>query len=82
MTFVTIENLTVRIRELEGLGATSYNEDLQLEAFKMLLASLVQEPAIYMGVINQGRNMGYYRTKSAAVRDGADGIVPLFEGVQ
>lgn len=81
---VNAETLHFKIKYLErckvtpGLGI-SLNEEYQLEAYKMLLGYLVNEPAVFMGVFHDGRGVAYYHTAKAAVKDGAYEVVPLYE---
>lgn len=80
---VNAETLQEKIQGLEESlhigGALSLNQEYQLEAYKMLLMYLINEPAVFMGVFHNGRGVAYYHTAKAAVKDGACEVVPLYE---
>lgn len=79
---VNAETLQEKVKLLEIYKARmniSLNEEYQLEAYKMLLRYLVNEPAVFMGVFHDGRGVAYYHTAKAAVKDGAYEVVPLYE---
>lgn len=80
-TKVTRESLAENIGRLESVSklGLSLNEEYQLEAYRLLIRALENEPTVFMGVHQDGRGIAYYHTSKAANKDGADEIVPLYE---
>lgn len=86
MPKITIASLERRILVLEPekqtlCGQLSINGEFQLEAFKLLLAIKTQEPNVYAGlsVGDDSSSLSYYNTATAASKDGADVIIPLYD---
>ena len=66
-TAITKESLAARIAELES-GARSLKEDYTLAAYKMLLATMEAEPAVY-GLVNpRGTITGVYSDEKIVAR--------------
>ena len=78
MTTVTKESLAARIAELEA-GPRSIKEDFQLEAYRMLMLALNNEPVVFMGLYQDGLSPVYFNTAKRAKEEGASVVVPLFE---
>ena len=66
-----------------GWGQLSISGEFQLEAFKELLAIKTQEPNVYAGLFvgDDSSSLAYYNTARAALKDGADVIIPLYDNV-
>lgn len=86
MPKITIASLERRISMLELEkqvlnGQLSINGEFQLAAFKELLAIKKQEPNVYAGLFvgEDSSSLAYYTTATAASKDGADVIIPLYD---
>lgn len=86
MPKITIASLERRISMLEIEkqvlnGQLSINGEFQLAAFKELLAIKTQEPNVYAGLFvgEDSSSLAYYNTATAASKDGADVIIPLYD---
>ena len=86
MPKITIASLERRILVLESEkqtlgGQLSINGEFQLEAFRILLGVMKQEPSAYAGVFldEEGlQSLRYYVTEAAAF-DGPAVVIPLFD---
>lgn len=88
MPKITIASLERRILVLESEkqtlgGQLSINGEFQLEAFKLLLGIMKQEPNVYAGLFvgESGSSLAYYNTATAASKDGADVMIPLYDNL-
>ncbi|HCQ3167536.1 TPA: hypothetical protein OHQ33_001981 [Escherichia coli] len=88
MPKITIASLERRILVLESEkqtlgGQLSINGEYQLAAFKVLLSIMKQEPNVYAGLFvgESESSLAYYNTANAALKNGADVIVPLYDNV-
>ena len=88
MPKITIASLERRILVLESEkqtlgGQLSINGEFQLEAFKVLLGIMKQEPNVYAGLFvgESESSLACYNTAPAASKDGADVIIPLYDNV-
>lgn len=87
MPKITIASLERRITVLESEkqtlgGQLSINGEFQLEAFRILLGVMKQEPSAYAGVFldEEGlQSLSYYATEEAAAFDGPAVVIPLFD---
>lgn len=86
MPKITIASLERRILVLESEkqtlgGQLSINGEFQLKAFKELLAIKTKEPNVYAGLFvgDDSSSLAYYNTATAASKDGADVIIPLYD---
>lgn len=87
MPKITIASLERRVLVLESEkqtlgGQLSINGEFQLEAFRILLGVMKQEPSAYAGVFldEEGlRSLSYYATEEEAAFDGLAVVIPLFD---
>lgn len=86
MPKITIASLERRILVLESEkqtlgGRLSINGEFQLEAFRTLLGVMKQEPIAYAGLFvgEDDSSLAYYNTETAASKDGADVVTPLYD---
>lgn len=86
MPKITIASLENRIQVLESEkqtlgGQLSINGEFQLEAFRVLLGVMKQEPSAYAGLFvgEDSSSLAYYNTATAASKDGADVVIPLYD---
>lgn len=86
MPKITIASLERRISMLEIEkqvlnGQLSINGEFQLEAFRILLGVMKQEPIAYAGLFvgEDDSSLAYYNTAAAASKDGADVVTPLYD---
>lgn len=86
MPKITIASLERRILVLESEkqtlgGQLSINGEFQLEAFRILLGVMKQETIAYAGLFvgEDDSSLAYYNTATAASKDGADVVTPLYD---